>query len=119
MPKSARTTHSEPTVESTRHPSPQPELSDPRLDEDAYTIRLRLQGTFAKTAAVERTYRVKVGENVLNKRLTEICRDLHRVFNENTRQTRGDLADNDLIHHSALQNPIVVHLQRLENLTSV
>ncbi|OOY74640.1 hypothetical protein BOW10_12250, partial [Solemya velum gill symbiont] len=101
-----------------RRESPQPGPSESRLEEDAYTIRLRSQRTFAKTAAVERTYRVKVGEFFGGKRLTEIRRHLHQMFADVIRQARGDMSDNDLgrvvIHHPALQNPIVVQLLRLE-----
>ncbi|OOZ58164.1 hypothetical protein BOW44_13235, partial [Solemya velum gill symbiont] len=97
--------------------------TEPRgTSDDIYTLRLRGQRTFAKTAAKERTYRVLMNENLGGRRLIDIRKDLHRMFDDVIRQARDDLADNDLgrvvIHHPGLQNPIVVSLRRLELLNA-
>ncbi|WP_218669516.1 hypothetical protein, partial [Solemya velum gill symbiont] len=63
-----------------------------------------------------------MNENLGGRRLIDIRKDLHRMFDDVIRQARDDLADNDLgrvvIHHPGLQNPIVVSLRRLELLNA-
>ncbi len=85
-----------------------------------YTIIKKSERTYAKNAAVDRTYKIKIDEQYQGQRLIDIQRGLHDMFDDVLDQARGDLAGNDLgrvvIHHGGLQDPIVVPLQPLDNL---
>ena len=96
-------------------PGPSHESRDLR-----YTIRKNSGRTFARKAAVDRTYQVHIHEYYRGQRLRDICQGLHRMFEDILDQARGDLAGNDLgrvvIHHDGLQDSIVVPLQPWDRL---
>ena len=85
-----------------------------------YTIRKKSERTYAKNAAVDRTYQVHIHEDYRGQRLRDIRQGLHRMFEDILDQARGDLAGNDLgrvvIHHDGLQDPIVGPLQPWDRL---
>ncbi len=100
-------------------PGPSRESGPPQL---LYTIRKKSERTYAKNAAVDTTYQVKIGEQHRGQRLIDIQEGLHRMFDDVLDQARGDLAGNDLgrvvIHHEGLQDPIIVPLQPWDDLNS-
>ena len=71
--------------------------------------------TYAKNAAVDRTYQVKVAEYHHGERLEDIRDGLHQMFDHVLNEARGDLAGNDLgrviIQHEGLHDPILILLQ--------
>jgi len=87
-----------------------------------YTIKKKAQRTYAKNAAVDRTYQVKVDERYNGQQLRDVREGLHNLFQEALNQARGDLAGNDLgrvvIHHDGLNHPIVVPLQAWDGLNA-
>jgi len=87
-----------------------------------YTIRKKSERTYAKNAAVDRTYQVKVDERYNGQQLRDEREGLHNLFQEALNQARGDLAGNDLgrvvIHHDGLNHPIVVPLQAWDGLNA-
>ncbi len=102
----------EPRAGPSHEPEPSPGLQ--------YTIRKKSERAYAKNAAVDRTYQVKVDEQHSGEKLKDIIGGLHRMFDDILDQARGDLAGNDLgrvvIHHEGLQDPIIVPLQPWDNL---
>ncbi len=61
-----------------------------------YSIINKSERSYAKNAAVDRTYKVKISEQHEGQRLNDIVDDLHRMFDDILDQARGDLAGNDL-----------------------
>ena len=47
-----------------------------------YSIRKKSQRTYAKTAAIDRTYQVKIHEIYQGQRLGDIRQGLHRMFED-------------------------------------
>ena len=79
---------------------------DPLGDESRpleYTMRKKGERTYAKNAAVDTTFQVKVNDRYRGQRLRHIRRGLHGMFEDILQEARGDLAGNDLgrvvIHH--------------------
>ena len=87
-----------------------------------YTIRKKSERTYAKNAAVDRTYQVKIDEEYRGQRLEDVLQGLHQMFDDVLDQARGGLAGNDLgrvvIHHEGLHDPIVVPLQPWDQLNA-
>lgn len=85
-----------------------------------YTIRKKSERTYAKNAAVDRTFLVRIHQDHRGQRLIDIRRGLHQMFQDLLDQVRGDLAGNDLgrviIHHDGLQDAIVVPLRNWDRL---
>ena len=75
-------------------------------------MRKKSERTYAKNAAVDRTYQVKVDEQHHGERLEDMRDGLHQMFDH---MLNEDLARNDLgrviIQHEGLQDPIVIPLQ--------
>ena len=61
-----------------------------------YTIRKKGERTYAKNAAVDRTYLIKIDEKHQGQNLRGIQDGLHRMFEDVLNQAKGDLAGNDL-----------------------
>ena len=80
-----------------------------------YDMRKKSERTYAKNAAVDRTYQVKVDEYNHGERLEDIRDGLHQMFDHVLNEARGDLVGNDLgrviIQHEGLHDPIVIPLQ--------
>ena len=96
---------------------------DPLGDEPRpleYTMRKKGERTYAKNAAVDTTFQVKVNDRYRGQRLRDIRRGLHGMFEDILQEARGDLAGNDLgrvvIHHDGLHDPIVVPLRPWDRL---
>ena len=87
-----------------------------------YNMRKKSERTYAKNAAVDRTYQVKVHEQHNGERLQDIRDGLHQMFEDVLHEARGDLAGNDLgrivIQHDGLHDPIVVPLQPWDQLNA-
>ncbi len=87
-----------------------------------YSIRQKSERTYAKNAAVDRTYQVKIDEQYSGQNLLDVSQGLHQMFDDVLDQARGDLAGNDLgrvvIHHEGLHDPIVVPLQPWDQLNA-
>ena len=87
-----------------------------------YTMKMKSEKTYAKDAAVDRTYRVKVDERHHGLRLQDVQNGLHQMFEEVLERARGNLEGNDLgrvvIHHNGLHDPIIVPLQPWEHLNA-
>ncbi len=87
-----------------------------------YSIRQKSERTYAKNAAVDRTYQVKIDERYSGHNLLDVSQGLHQMFDDVLDQARGDLAGNDLgrvvIHHEGLHDPIVVPLQPWDQLNA-
>ena len=85
-----------------------------------YTMRKKGERTYAKNAAVDTTFQVKVNDRYRGQRLRDIRRGLHGMFEDILQEARGDLAGNDLgrvvIHHDGLHDPIVVPLRPWDRL---
>ena len=68
--------------------------------------------TYAKNAAVDRTYQMKVDEYHHGERLEDIIDGLHQMFDQVLNEARVDLAWNDLgraiIQHEGSHDPIVI-----------
>ena len=60
-----------------------------------YNLRKKSERTYAKNAAVNRTYQVKVHEQHNGERLQDIRDGLHQMFDDVLHEARGDLAGND------------------------
>ena len=81
---------------------------DPLGDEPRpleYTMRKKGERTYAKNAAVDTTFQVKVDDRYHGQRLRDIRRGLHGMFE-----------DILLIHHDGLHDPIVVPLRPWDRL---
>ena len=80
-----------------------------------YNMRKKSERTYAKNAAVDRNYQVKVDEYNHGERLEDIRDGLHQMFDHVLNEAQGDLAGNDLgrviIQHEGLHDPIVIPLQ--------
>ena len=87
-----------------------------------YTVRTKYERTYAKNAAVDRTFQVKIHQQHHGQRLNDVRRGLHEMFNGVLNQARGDLVGNDLgrvvVHHNGLHDPIVVPLQPWDQLNA-
>ena len=87
-----------------------------------YNMRKKSERTYAKNAAVDRTYQVKVAEYHHGERLEDIRDGLHQMFDQVLKEARGDLAGNDLgrviIQHEELHDPIVIPLQTWDQLNA-
>ncbi|XP_052814068.1 uncharacterized protein LOC128241135 [Mya arenaria] len=90
--------------------------------EDGLHHGVRKKGvrTFAKNAAKDTTYEVKIDEEYHGQRLHDIRIGLHQMFDDLLGQARGNLAGNDLgrviIHHGGLHDPIIIPLQKWSEL---
>ena len=84
-----------------------------------YNIRKKSEWTYAKNAAVDRTYQVKVDERHHGERLEDFREGHHQMFHHVLQEARGNLAGNDLgrvvIQHDDLHDPIVIPLQPWPN----
>ena len=96
---------------------------DPLGDEPRpleYTMRKKGERTYAKNAAIDTTFQVKVNDRYRGQRLRDIRRGLHSMFEDILQEACGDLAGNDLgrvvIHHDGLHDPIVVPLRPWDRL---
>ena len=87
-----------------------------------YKIRKKSERTYAKNAAVDRTYQVKIDEEHHGERLEDIREGLHQMFHQVLQEARGNLAGNDLgrvvIQHDGLHDPIVIPLQPWDQLNA-
>ncbi|XP_060564754.1 uncharacterized protein LOC132723964 [Ruditapes philippinarum] len=87
-----------------------------------YTISKKSERTYAKNAAMDRTYQVKIDEQYNGQRLQDVRQGLHQMFEDVLEEARGNLAGNDLgrvvIHHQGLHDPIIVPLQPWDQLTA-
>ena len=97
-----------------------PEVSAPNNDQIGaghvpYIIDHSGTRTFAKTAAIEKTYRVRFNDQWRGRRLTELKRQLYRLFEDLLAKARQDINDNDhlriIIRHQALNQAAVVPFQ--------
>ena len=61
-----------------------------------YNIRKKSEQTYAKNAAVDRTYQVKVDERHHGERIEDIREGLHQMFHHILQEARVNLAGNDL-----------------------
>ena len=87
-----------------------------------YEMRKKSERTYAKNAAIDRTYQVKINKKHHGEKLEDIRDGLHQMFEHVLQEARGDLAGNDLgrvvIQHDGLHDPIVVPLQPWDQLDS-
>ena len=87
-----------------------------------YKMRKKSERTYAKNAAVDRTYQVKVDDYHHGERLEDIRDGLHQMFDQVLNGARGDLAGNDLgrviIQHEGWHDPIVIPLQPWDQLNA-
>ena len=60
-----------------------------------YNIRKKSERTYAKNAAVDRNYHIKVDEYHHGERLEDIRDGLHQMFDHVLNEARGDLVGND------------------------
>ena len=85
-----------------------------------YTMRKKATRTYAKIAAIDTTYQVKLDERYNGQRLIDVRQGLHDMIKAALNEARGHLQGNDLgrvvIHHDALHNPVVVPLQKWDTL---
>ena len=85
-----------------------------------YTMRKKATRTYAKNAAIDTTYQVKLDERYNGQRLIDVRQGLHDMIQAALNEARGHLQGNDLgrvvIHHDALHNPVVVPLQKWDTL---
>ena len=84
-------------------------------DPDPYIIERSGVRTFARSAATETTYRVRFNEQWQGRRLADLRRQLHRLFEDLLARGREGVNDNDLLRvilrHEALNNAVVVPMQ--------
>ena len=87
-----------------------------------YNIQKKSERTYAKNAAVDRTYQVKIDEEHHGERLEDIREGLHQMFYHVLQEARGNLAGNDLgrvvSQHDGLHDPIVIPLQPWDQLNA-
>ena len=85
-------------------------------------MRKKSERTYAKNAAIDRTYQVKINEKHHGEKLEDIRDGLHQMFEHVLQEARGELAGNDLgrvvIQHDELHYPIVVPRQPWDQLDS-
>ena len=96
----------------------QPPLYDCQVggaEEPPYRIELAGTRRFARAVAVEKTYKVRFNDQWQGRRLGDLRRQLHRLFEQLLVRARDGINDNDLlrvvIRHDALNHAIVVPLQ--------
>ena len=86
------------------------------------TFEKKSERTYAKNAAVDRTYQVKIDEEHHGERIEDIREGLHQMFHHVLQEARGNLAGNDLgrvvIQHDSLHDPIVIPLQPWDQLNA-
>ena len=103
-------------------PGPSHRLDTPVSQGLEYTIRKKSERTYAKNAAVDWTYQVKIHQQHHGQRLNDVRDGLHQMIDDVLNQARGDLAGNDLgrvvVHHDSLHDPIVVPLQPWDQLNA-
>ena len=79
-----------------------------------YTMKKTSQCTYAKNAAIDRTYKVKKDEKNNGQQLKDVREGLHDMMQDVLNQARRNLARNDLgrvvVHHEGLYDPVVVPL---------
>ena len=96
---------------------PQP---GPSSTPQSYSVQLKRTRTFAKTAATENVYNVKIHEEHQGRQLSDIRDHLHQMFDDVLDRVRG--AGNDLgrivIHHDGLHDAIVIPLQHWDQLNA-
>ena len=71
---------------------------DPLGDEPRpleYTMRKKGERTYAKNAAIDTTFQVKVNDRYRGQRLRDIRLGLHGMFEDILQEALGDLAGND------------------------
>ena len=89
---------------------------------DSYEITQVKERTFAKTGAVEKTYKVILKDDWKGDSLKEVRKELRDMFDKTLQMAKGKMAGADrgrvMIEHNLLKNPIVVPLQPLQQLTS-
>lgn len=82
--------------------------------EDSYRIECTGTRKFARSAATETTYKVKLNDQWQGRRLTDLKSQLHDLFKNLLTRAREGINDNDLmrvvIKHDALNHAIVVPL---------
>ena len=85
-------------------------------------MRKKLERTYAKNAAINRTYQVKVNEKHHGEKLEDIMDGLYQMFEHALQEARGDLVGNNLcrvvIQPDGLHDPIIVPLQPWDQLDS-
>ena len=87
-----------------------------------YNIRKKSERTYAKNKAVDRTYEIKIDERHYGQSISGIQKGLEQLFENVLNETGGNVACNDLgrviIQHQGLDNPIIVPLQRWDQLNA-
>ena len=102
----------------------EPQLAPPHRPDTPqglqYTMRKKVERTYAKNGAIDKTYQVKVNEKHHGDRLEDIKDGLHHMFYQVLNEAWGDLEGNDLghvvIHHDSLHGPIVIPRQPWDQL---
>ena len=91
-------------------------------NDEPYIFRQVRQRTFAKNNAVETTYKVKFNDQWQGDKLANILERIDNMFEDILREAMEEKTGNDLgrviIHHNALDNPIIVPLRPLEELNA-
>ncbi|KAL5018216.1 hypothetical protein ScPMuIL_003938 [Solemya velum] len=86
-----------------------------------YNIRKKGERVFASNHVREITFEIRINNNE-GRLLSSFIEELHRMFTSVLQTVRGSLAGNDsarvVIHHQALNNPIVIPLQPWDNLNA-
>ncbi|MET0103906.1 MAG: DNA polymerase, partial [Sedimenticola sp.] len=85
-------------------------------------MKKKSERTYAKNAAVDKTYQVKVDEEYHGQQLQDVREGVHDMIQDVLHEARGELAGNDLgrvvIHHDGLHDPIIVPLQPWDTLNA-
>jgi hypothetical protein len=109
----------EATIPSSPQPGPsnqQGGYNAPPSNTDAYDIKEKSRKTYASNAALEINYEVQFNNHWQGRKLVDLHDEVHNMMDDVLHQARGNLAGNDLgrvvIHHEALNNPIVIPLQK-------
>ncbi len=114
-----------PSDASSQRGDEQPDASGPTspavsLDDDPYEIVLSGRKTFAKSAAVETTYKVNFNDKWRGRKLSDLKDDMGQMFDNILARARQDMGDDDLlrviIRHEELDQAIVVPLQPAQKL---
>ena len=89
-------------------------------EEAPYRIELTGTRRFARTAATESTYKARFNDEWQGRLLSDMERQLRRLFEDLLARAREAVNDNDLlrvvIRHDALSHAVVVPLQAAGNL---
>ena len=89
--------------------------------ETPYIIERAGTRKFAKSVATETTYKVKFNDLWQGRRLNDLLRQLHRLFEDLLTRAREGINDNDLlrvvIRHNGLNHAVVIPLISSEELT--